>query len=84
MREETFRRGFLWGAGACWLASIIMVLLLVTGEVSTRSGLTSVVVLVQSIAVTLTVVWAQMRVRKIMIAVLQAGIKLDGMRKEDG
>ena len=63
------------------MASIIMVCLLVTGTVSTRSGLTSVVVLVQSVAVTLTIVWAQFRVRKIMIAVLQAGMEIDGLRK---
>lgn len=81
MREESFRRGFLWGAGLCWMASIIMVCLLVTGTVSTRSGLTSVVVLVQSVAVTLTIVWAQFRVRKIMIAVLRAGMEIDGLRK---
>lgn len=83
MREETFRRTFLWAGAACWVASIILVCLLVTGAIGVSTGATSVVVLIQSIAVTLTVVWSQFRVRKIMTAVLQAGIKIDGLRKED-
>lgn len=79
VREETFRRSFLVGAGLCWLASIVLVVLLVAGTIDVRTGYTSVVVLLQSIAVTLTIVWAQFRVRKIMTAVLKAGMQIDGL-----
>lgn len=85
MREKTLRRLTLVTGLMCWLVSIVLTLLIVDGPLTpaTHPGLTSIVVLIQSAAITLTVVWAQFRVRKIMIAVLKAGMSLGQIEKEE-
>lgn len=87
MREEAIRKAMMVTAAACWLSSITLTLLVVAGPLDPvrHPGVTSIVVLLQSLAITVSVIWAQFRVRKIMIAVLRAGMKLDDIRnKEDG
>lgn len=83
MREETVRRLLLVAAVTCWAASGTLVGCLVFGAINTttRPGITSLVVLLQSLAITCTVVLAQFRVRRVMVAVLKAGITLDEIRK---
>jgi hypothetical protein len=85
VREETYRRLILIGAALCWLTSGTLVGCLVFRVINAdhRPGITSLVVLVQSLAITLTVMWAQFRFRRIMAAVLKAGIQIDGMAKEE-
>lgn len=85
MREKTLRRLTLISGLMCWVASIVLTMLVVDGPLTpgTHPGVTSIVVLIQSAAITLTVVWAQFRVRRIMIAVLKAGLAMDVLQKED-
>jgi hypothetical protein len=79
-REETIRRSLMVTAAVCWIASITLTLLVVTGPLdpTRHPGATSVVVLLQSLAITVSVIWAQMRVRRLMIEVMRAGLRFDG------
>lgn len=76
MREKTMRATILVFATLCWAASITLTILIIDGPLSPdrRPGWSTVVILVQSVAITLTVVWAQFRVRRIMVETLKAGI----------
>lgn len=84
MREETFRRALLVASTLCWVSSITLTLLIADGPLNPTDhpGITSIVVLIQSLAITLSVVWAQFRNRKTMVEVMRAGISIDGHRRD--
>lgn len=77
IKEETLRRTILVTAGACWGVSITLSWLIIAQVVSQidHPGLGLIVFLAQGFAITLTIVWAQLRSRSTLVEVMQAGMQ---------
>jgi len=76
--ETVFRRALLSGAVVCWAASTTLSVLIINKTIDqvAHPGIGLIVFLIQGLAITLTIVWAQFRFRRVMVEVLKAGIEL--------
>lgn len=77
IKEETLRRTVLVSAGICWGVSITLSWLIIAEVISQidHPGLGLVVFMAQGLAITLTIVWAQLRSRSTLVEVMQAGMQ---------
>lgn len=76
MSEETIRRFAFFGALTMWVIAITLSTLLLAKAISNvdTQGVNVTIFTAQGLAITLTVLWAQLRVRATTVAVMTATI----------
>jgi hypothetical protein len=86
IKEEALRWSILVTAGLCWGISLTLSWLVIAQVISQveHPGIGLIVFMAQGLAITLTIVWAQLRNRHTMIAVMHAGMAAarDDVREE--
>lgn len=86
MREDTMRRALLIVAAFCWAASLTVSWMIIDKVIDTlkHPGISLLVFMTQGLAITLTIVWAQFRNRRVMVETMRAGLQLaEEKRKMD-
>lgn len=84
--EKTLRHTLLWGALGAWVIAVGVTIGVYTEVLDVLRGWGLIANLALALAVTLTVVWAQFRVRRVMADVFDAGLRVqreaEAMRAE--
>lgn len=78
MKEEALRRAILVAAGACWAVSLTLSWLIIAKVIDNlkHPGLGLVVFMAQGLAVTLTIVWAQLRNSHVVTEAFKTGMEI--------
>lgn len=82
-REERLRGALLIGAVTAWAISATLTALVYTKVLDVLQGWGLVNQMLMALAITLTVVWAQLRVRRLLVDVFTSGMNAADYRRQE-